>query len=251
MPRIFDYEDKTLGNGNDPVVGTRMVIVPQSTPDGRVVPMPQYPSVITPHACTTTRIEQHESTEHGFASAPTDRYPDSPYVGNTMHTMGPPPNRHAASTNAPAEIIITKQSSTHTSSHTATTLFANEGPPCHSEKDSDSSTAVKETLISNEDSVGMNDHDARIDDTNKMNNEDREDFHQRHQRFVTMIRDIHDIDQKFQDMMFDGSLHIDVAKALLLQMKCETFEVTHQILAQLDYANVALREFLPHGVEQE
>jgi hypothetical protein len=246
-PLVFDY-NKTLVHEN-PVVNTRVVIAPQSTPDGRVIPMPLHPSVITPHTSTTTLIEQFESSEDGFNSTPTDRYPESPNVGNALQTMGPPPNRHST-TVTPTENNITNQASTQNAVHMATKLFANEGPPFTSEKRSDAAAGPKQTFIANEVSMEMNGR-ANIDNTNEIDDGDREDFHQRHQQFVTMIRDLHDMDKKFQDMMFDGSLHIDVATALLLEMKCETYAVTDQILEQLHCANVALREFLPQGMEQE
>ena len=249
-PQVFNYNDKTLETDNNPLVSTHVVIAPQTTPDGRVLPMPLYPSVVTPHAPTTTRIEQYDSSEHRFVSTASDQYPASPSVGHTMQTMGPPPNRHST-TVTPAENNITTRVSSQTTDHMATKLFANEGLSFPSENNYITSTAAKQPFISNENVMEVNDLGATVDDTNNMNDENREDFHQRHQQFVTMIRDLHDMDKKFQDIMFDGSLHIDVATALLLQMKCDTYEVTDQILEQLDYANVALQEFLPSVVEQE
>ena len=102
-----------------------MVIAPQTTPDGRVLPMPLYPSVVTPHAPTTTRIEQYDSSEHRFVSTASDQYPASPSVGHTMQTMGPPPNR-LSTTVTPAENNITTRVSSQTTDHMATKLFTNE-----------------------------------------------------------------------------------------------------------------------------
>ena len=219
-----------------------MVIAPQSTPDGRVLPMPIHPSLITPHASTTMLIDQYESSEDRFTATPTDRYPESPNVGNALHTMGPPPNRH--STVTPTENNFTNRACAQNTAHMATNLFPNEGLPFADEKNIETSMGVKQTFITDEESMEMS-CQASAENTHKIDDGDSEDFHHRHQQFVTMIRDLHDMDIKIQDTMFDGSLHVDVATALLLQLKCETYELTDEILVQLDYANKALCEILP------
>lgn len=233
------------------VVGTRMIIAPHSTPDGRILPMPVHPSVVTPQASTSTLIEQYESSENGLTPTATARYLESPNVEQASHTMGPPPNRHS-STITPTENIVAARISTQTDGTTATKLFVNEGLPFSSEKNSVNSTYEKQTSNANESGdMTTNDHCADSIDTNKMNDDNSEDFEQHHQQFVTMIRDLRDMDKKFQDMMFDGALHVDVATALLLQLKCNTYEVTDLILEQFDCVNVALREFLPECEAQE
>lgn len=252
MPTSRNSSDKNPIRDYNSVVGTRMIIAPHSTPDGRILPMPIHPSVVTPQqASTSTLIEQYESSEHGIAPTATARYPESPNVEHASHAMGPPPNRHS-STITPTENIVTARISTQTDGTTATKLFASEGLPFSSEKNSVNATYAKQQFNSNESGdMTTNDHCADSIDTNKTNDDNSEDFQHHHQQFVTMIRDLRDMDKKFQDMMFDGSLHVDVATALLLQMKCNTYEVTDLILEQLDCVNVALREFLPECEAQE
>jgi hypothetical protein len=234
-PLAVERNEKALVSEKSLVANTRIVIAPQSTPDGRVLPMPIHASVITPHATTTTLIAQYENSEDGVTATPTDRHPVTPNVGSVLHTMGPPPNRRST-TVTPTENNMTDRTSTQNTGHMVTKLFENEGLSFTNDKKSDSSNVVKQPFeLTVQDSV---------EDASKMDDVDCEDFHQRHQQFVTMIRDLHDMDQKFQDMMLDGSLQIDVATALLLQMKCDTYDLTDQILQQLDYANVALCEFL-------
>ncbi len=234
----------TFLHGNNAVINTRVAIAPKTTPDGRVLPMPLYRSVVTPHASTKmTLTEQYESSEDGFPLTPSDRYTESPNDGNALTTMGPPPNRHLVASITPAaDHIVTARISTQANGSTATKLFANE-------TNSNVTSGFKQPFTTDESAIGIGNSG---DDTNtRGNGGNGEDFHQHHQQFVTMIRDLHDTEKKLQDMMLNGSLHVDVATALLLQMKCNMYNVTDQILEQFDLANVALREFLPQSLEQE
>lgn len=246
--QVSNYSDATLLHGNNAVINTRVVIAPKSTPDGRVLPMPMYRSVVTPHASTKMPdTEQYESSEDGFLLTPNDRYTESPNDGNALTTMGPPPNRHLAAAITPAaDHAVTARISTQANGTTATKLFANE-------TNSDVTSGLKQPFTTDESAIGTNGQIGNSgDDTNTRGNAGNgEDFHKHHEQFITKIRDLHDTEKKLQDTMLDGSLHIDVATALLLQMKCNMYNVTDEILEQLDLANVALREFLPQSLEQK
>jgi hypothetical protein len=221
---------------------TSATIVTQTTPDGRILPMPVHPPVITPHF---QNIATHDGKPPARFGALTSM---SLHKTSDAQTMAPPPNRRS---------IVTPTSSNkrdhlfeNSMGSEVTQLFPSVTAPLSS-RGSNQYATYSNKPSSFPSVVTTLTNVANSDNSNASGSGSMDDFHLLHQQFKSKIRDLHDLDQIYHDIMFEGKIHVDVATSKLLQLKCQMYQVTDQIIQELDNANSMLREFIPAVIEDE
>jgi hypothetical protein len=243
------FRDETLSNHSQGT-NTSTHIVPQTTPDGRILPMPVFPSMITPRDTNLVSMNDNEYNIEAFRthSNVSDVSPSSS-PKNTSSMMAPPRNRHPTVT--PTTTIVPPLFNIQTQVPQAKQLFCAQ-PPALTVDEASKSTASTTNGANSIDHLVINtktidiieESHTGVDSNEKVHSEDI-NFHDRYQQFTTELRDLHDMDIQYQDMILDGTMKLNIGTAMLLQLKCDMYDLTDLILDELDNVQRFISEATP------
>jgi hypothetical protein len=214
------------------------VSVPQTTPDGRILPVPifQVPTTNTPSTMDEARV--HHFNNSGIA------FPTQADVtlANQFTVMAPPPKRPS---------IVTPLSSGTTVS---TFQFVREGTrlfqPQKLANSVDENTFSPSSPHSESDSHAIGNQNANDENPVVVEGVDTPDpneitFVDQHQQFTSTIQLLQDQDVQYQDILLEGTMKLNIATSMLLQVKCDMYDLTDQILDELDSVQEYMQDFLP------
>lgn len=213
-------------------------IARQTTADGRILPVAMYPAAHTPSELDEKRIPQfNENTDTPFVT-PTDATPASKFT-----KMAPPPPKRPST--------VTPMSTS------ATASFVREGTPLLRPQQL-AGSAGEETFAklstnfeSNTQALGDNNYQKAIGENpvlvegNDTLGSNDISFVDQHQHFTSTIQKLQDQDGQYQDMLLEGTMKLNIATSMLLQLKCDMYDLTDHILDELDSVQDYMQDFLP------
>ena len=228
------------------------VIVPQPTNDGRILPVPILPTIgthTTAHEEPVQQISNNDSANpaeekefnltgpslsHESAFSPTAMAPPPPKRPSTVTPM----SANAPNVRFTVSIDVQDPEGKQLFQTQQSTVPHDEENFVPSDENVDSNI---QTLNGCTSQLAM---DAiEIMDANEVN--DAVHFNDGHQQFLSTIQVLQDQDVRYQDMLLEGTIKLNVATSILLQLKCDMYDLTDQILDELDSVQEFIQNDLP------
>jgi hypothetical protein len=215
------------------------VLAPQVTPDGRVLPVPmlQLPTINNPSTLDEVCVHHFNNNDHEYPT-PTDATTASKFA-----VMAPPPPKR------PSTVTPTS-----TGNPASTFQFVREGTQLFQPQQLADSTGEKQFVSSFKNSESNNQElgDKNSNDENPVVIEGTDmpgpkdiTFVDQYQHFTSTIQMLQDQDAQYQDILLEGTMKLNTATSMLLRLKCDMYDLTDNILEELDSIQEYTQDFLP------